>query len=124
MIKIVSINVCGINRRLKYPEFQDFISKYDLLILTETKTDDIDPIELNDFIFCAKNRQTCSRTRSGGIVVGYRKSLAEYITQNVNMYSGLKRRVLCLIVIVMYYLELCIYRPRARHTVHLMHLMK
>ena len=80
MIKIVSINVCGINRRLKYPEFQDFISKYDLLILTETKTDDIDTIELNDFIFCAKNRQTCSRTRSGGIVVGYRKSLAEYIT--------------------------------------------
>ena len=72
--------MCGINRRLNYPDFTELINRYDLLCFTETKTDDLDNVELNDYVFFSKNRNTCTRVRSGGIVVGIRETLSRYIT--------------------------------------------
>lgn len=79
-IKILGLNVCGLNRRLNYPEFSDFISCYDILCFTETKTDDTTPVEHTDFLFDAKNRHEYSYRRSGGIVVGYKRSLKDYVS--------------------------------------------
>ncbi len=38
-IKCLSLNVCGLRKRLDYPEFITFIEQYDLIALQETKTD-------------------------------------------------------------------------------------
>lgn len=80
ILKLLSINVCGINRRLNYPEFIELVNRYDLLCFTETKTDDLDTIELDNNVLFAKNRQVCARIRSGGIVVGCRENLSKCIT--------------------------------------------
>ncbi|KAK6196333.1 hypothetical protein SNE40_001576 [Patella caerulea] len=73
------LNVCGLKRKLLIPEFQEFIQEQDLLCLTETKLDDIDEIIVNDFSFIYKNRKKISGNRSGGIALGYRKSLSKFI---------------------------------------------
>ena len=48
--------------------------------MTETKLDDIDVIECNDFTFKYKNRKKISSRRSGGIALGYRNYLENFIT--------------------------------------------
>ena len=79
-LKILSLNVCGIKKRLNYPEFNELIKCYDILCFTESKTDDLDTICHEDFVFYAKNRLKFSRVRSGGIIIGIRKSLTTYIS--------------------------------------------
>ena len=37
-----SINVCGLNSKLRYTILQDYIQKNDIVCLTETKCDNID----------------------------------------------------------------------------------
>ena len=64
---------------MNYPEFSELISNHDILCFTETKTDNVDCIEHEDFIFSAKNRSIFTHRRSGGIILGYKKSLARYI---------------------------------------------
>lgn len=62
-----------------YPEFVNLLNKHDILCLTETKTDDLDEINHENFIFHIKNRKKISNFRSGGIALGYRKSLQKFI---------------------------------------------
>lgn len=45
----------------------------------ETRTDDLDIIELPGYTFKMKNRKRISTKRSGGIVVGYKDCLKDYI---------------------------------------------
>ncbi len=45
-IKVMSLNCCGLKTRLQYPEFQNLIQSNDIMCLVETKTDDIDVVEL------------------------------------------------------------------------------
>ena len=40
------INVCGLKRRLNYPEFYDTLSQLDILCVTETKLDHLDVINI------------------------------------------------------------------------------
>ena len=65
-------NVCGLLRRSQYPEFINMIENFDILCLLETKTDDIDQVDLPGFITILKNRFKFRRVKSGGIVLAYR----------------------------------------------------
>ena len=78
-IKILSLNVCGLLRRSQYPEFIDMINNFDILCLLETKTDDIDNIDLPGFISIMKNRFKFRRAKSGGIVLAYKQYFEGFI---------------------------------------------
>lgn len=64
-LSFVSLNVCGIKNRLNYTEFCDFITQYDILALTETKTDHSDDIHIPGYVTYMKNRRKLSSIRSG-----------------------------------------------------------
>jgi len=80
VINILTINVCGLKRRIQYPEFLELVNDYDILCFVETKTDDVDEIDLPGFIIKMKNRFQFRRVKSGGIIVGFRKSLGDNIS--------------------------------------------
>ena len=44
-----SVNVCGINSKLKYTILQDYMKQFDAICLTETKCDLISDNEINGF---------------------------------------------------------------------------
>ena len=78
-LQIVCLNCCGIKTRLQYPEFGNLIQSYDIVCFVETKTDDVDLINFPGYKFKMKNRKKISNRRSGGIMVGYKESLDNYI---------------------------------------------
>lgn len=78
-VSLLSLNVCGIKNRLLYPEFRTLINSFDVLCLTETKLDDCDTIECEEFIFKFKNRHKITNYRSGGIALGYKRYLEKFI---------------------------------------------
>ena len=65
----------------QYPDFQHFVSDYDILCFSETKTDDCDDINLDDFTICMKNRFKFRKVKSGGITLAYKNYLHEYISE-------------------------------------------
>ena len=76
----LSLNVCGLESKKTTPEFLDFISEYDIVGFQETKTNQLDTIEFNDFNIYFKNRSDISKKRSGGIALAYKKKLENFIT--------------------------------------------
>lgn len=50
-----SVNVCGLKRRLDYPEFVNTICKYDILCFTETKLDSTDVVSVPGFNFLSQH---------------------------------------------------------------------
>jgi exonuclease III len=78
-VKVLSLNVCGIKQRLNYPEFADFISSYDIIGLTETKTDDSDEINIPGFVTFMRNRHKLSKIRSGGIIIAVKDSTVKHV---------------------------------------------
>ena len=48
-ISMCSINVCGLNSKLKYTILQDYMKQFDSICLTETKCDSIVDNEINGF---------------------------------------------------------------------------
>jgi exonuclease III len=74
-LNIMSLNVCGLMNKLLCPDFLDFIQKYDIVCMSETKLDDIDVInvKIDDYEFFAKNRK--SKRKSGGVGFFVRKHL-------------------------------------------------
>ena len=77
-LNILSLNCCGLKLRLQYPEFCELFQKYDIICLQETKTDDLDVIELPGYVFNMKNRKKFGK-KSGGIVLAYKESYSNYI---------------------------------------------
>ncbi|CAG2184684.1 unnamed protein product [Mytilus edulis] len=77
-LDILSLNCCGINKRLQYPEFCELLYDHDIICLQETKTDDLDTINLPGFIFHMKNRQKYGK-KSGGIILAYKEKLNNYL---------------------------------------------
>ena len=49
-LSFLSLNVCGLRKKLQYPDFVTFVCKYDILCLTETKTDNTDVINIPGFV--------------------------------------------------------------------------
>lgn len=77
-LNILSLNCCGVKLRLQYPEFCQLVCNQDIICLQETKTDDLDTIELPGYIFKMKNRKKIGR-KSGGMILAYKESLENYI---------------------------------------------
>ena len=73
------INVCGLAKRIQYPEFKELIEGYDILCFVETKTDDADEINLPYFILHMKNRFTFKSVNSGGIILSYKTALSSFV---------------------------------------------
>ena len=78
-LKILTLNVCGLSRRVQYPEFLDLINNYDILCLVETKTDDVDEISIPNFEINMKNRFLFKRVKSGGIILAFKTYLVDKI---------------------------------------------
>ena len=52
-----SLNVCGLKRRILFPEFSDLANKYDLFCVCETKLDTFDDINLPGYVFLSQCRK-------------------------------------------------------------------
>ena len=62
------LNVCGLKSKLRFPDFNDFIMGYDIVLLTETKLDEMDSIVIPGFNIFTKNRKLKKR-KSGGVAL-------------------------------------------------------
>ena len=56
-LKCGSLNVCGIRRKLQYPEFRELISNYDLFCVTESKLDNYDIVDVPGYKFISQTRR-------------------------------------------------------------------
>ena len=61
--KIVSLNVCGLMSKMKYPEFRELLVSNDIC-LTETTMDDLDSFDFDGFN-CFKKNGSIYKRRSG-----------------------------------------------------------
>ena len=68
-IKLVFLNVCGLNSKLLIPEVQAFLNKYDILCFCETKTGDADYIDIPGYKHIMNSRYSYSLRNSDRIVV-------------------------------------------------------
>ena len=81
VIKILSINVCGLKSKLLVKEFTDYISNYDVVCMCETRCDDADTnnikeiMENHGFDIVYKNRSALSRYKSGGLLIALKNNL-------------------------------------------------
>ncbi|CAG2250634.1 unnamed protein product [Mytilus edulis] len=64
---------------MKYPEFIDLITKYDIICFQETKTDNCDHLSLPGYTFKMKNRFSLSNRRSGGLIICYKDEISKYV---------------------------------------------
>ena len=79
-LKCGSLNVCGIRRKMQYPEFRDLISNYDLFCVTESKLDNHDLITLPGYKFISQPRRQKFLRRSGGIGVFVKDNISPHIS--------------------------------------------
>ncbi|CAG2257963.1 unnamed protein product [Mytilus edulis] len=79
MLNILSLNCCGIIKKLQYPEFENLLRSHDIICLVETKLDDRDEIKLPGYIFRFKNRKKIAKVKSGGILLGYKQKYEHFI---------------------------------------------
>lgn len=84
-LNILSLNCCGLNSKLKCPEFLELINRYEIIGLQETKTDDADTyIEIPGYTLFFHNRNCLSRYRSGGIALVVKNTLLPYVKIDQN----------------------------------------
>ena len=75
-----SLNVCGLKRRIHYPEFIETIKQFDVICMSETKLTDTDVISCEGFTFFnAPTRQKFTRS-SGGIGFLVKNSLTKFVS--------------------------------------------
>ena len=79
LIKISTINVGGLQSKLKFPDFTEYINEYDLICITETHLDIFDNYNINNYSVYNKVRNNCKR-KSGGISLIFKSSLKNLIT--------------------------------------------
>ena len=71
--------MCGLKSKLKLLDFEEFIQKYKLTFLTETKLDELDDVTVPTNTIFTNNRKIKKRA-SGGVAVLVHNSLSDYIT--------------------------------------------
>ena len=79
-INILTLNVCGLKSKMKSPDFEFYISKYDLIFLTVTKFDYLDQINIDGFTTLTNNRKYKKRP-SGGVAVIVKNRIAKNVEQ-------------------------------------------
>ena len=77
------------------PDFDLLIKSYDVLIFTETKTDEFDELKLpEEYTYFAKHR-TKIQKKSGEIIIVFKKSwlnVCILLSLTPNMFNGLNLR--------------------------------
>ena len=68
-LNFASLNVCGLRRKVLYPEFSDLVKSYDLFCVCETKIDKYDDINLPGYVFLSQCRKQKYIRKSGEIGV-------------------------------------------------------
>ena len=81
--------MCGLASKLRCPDFVDFLCKYDIVGIQESKTDDTDNICLTGYTCILNNRQTLSRRKSGGIAVLVKNSISDFVHVETQSFSKL-----------------------------------
>ena len=71
-----ALNVCGLKKRLDYPEFISTISSYDIFCIAETKLDNTDVISVPGYTFLSQHRKQIVYRKSGGIGILVKDSLS------------------------------------------------
>ena len=74
--------VCGLKRRVQYPDFISFVNQYDVVCLAETKLDETDVVLLDGYTFISQPRRQEYLRKSGGI--GF---LSAIISQSMSKLS-------------------------------------
>lgn len=72
-------NVCGLERRLHYPEVLNIIDSYDIVCIVETKLDNTDVISVPGYTFLSQHRKQRVHRKSGGIDILYKDSLCSKV---------------------------------------------
>ena len=75
-LKFGTLNVCGLKKRLEYPEFLTTISCYDILCIGETKLDSTDVISVPGYTLLSQHRKQKFCRKSGGVGILYKDSLS------------------------------------------------
>ena len=65
-LKIGSLNVCGLGRRMHYPEFREIINGFDIFGVAETKLDDLDVMSLTNYTYIGKTRKQKYKRKKWG----------------------------------------------------------
>ena len=94
-LSVFSFNVCGLAAKLRCPDFIEFLCKYDIIGIQESKTDDTDNVCLTGYACVLNNRRKLSRYRSGGIALFVKNSTLDYV--NVVSSSNSKFILWCTI---------------------------
>ena len=79
LLKIGSLNVCGLAAKCVLPEFIEFVNSFDILAIQESKTDDTDDIQIPGYHVFYHNRAKLARRRSGGIALMVKSEISEYV---------------------------------------------
>ena len=79
-LKCASLNVCGLKRRLNYPEFYTLINKFDIFCVNETKLDNSDIISVQGYTFMSQPRKQRYLRKSGGIGAFVKNDLFQHIS--------------------------------------------
>lgn len=80
MLKFGSLNVCGLKRKVLYPEFSKLVNDYDIFCVCETKLDRYDSIDVPGYVFFSQCRKQKFIRKSGGIGIFVKQTLSPYIT--------------------------------------------
>ena len=78
-LKCASLNVCGLRRRILYPDFGELISHYDIFSVSETKLGDLDLIILPGYSFISRVRKQSYLRKTRGIGVFVRNCLFKHV---------------------------------------------
>ena len=74
----MSLNVNGLCSKLKYEDLEDYINKFEIVGLTETKLGDCDHVEIEKFELFAKNRKNF-KSRSGGVALLVSNNIVKHV---------------------------------------------
>ena len=71
--KFASLNVCGLKRKVLFPEFSSLVSNYDVFSVCETKLDKYDLTDLPDYIFIFQWNPGPLTYESGALPIALRR---------------------------------------------------
>ena len=78
-LKCLSLNVGGIKTKLLHPEFKEFLMKFDIICISESKLADTDDVSIDGYTSFYKNRQRYKK-KSGGLLVLVKNTFVTYVT--------------------------------------------
>ena len=71
--------MCGLRRKILYPEFTELVSQFDIFFVSETKLDDYDIINIDSYDFFSQCRKQKYIRKSGGLGFFIKHTLTPYI---------------------------------------------